>query len=60
MLTGRRTVRVREGEVMANGRVNKPYPPRWAMIYMLVIVLCLIVWVILDVMHGGPPWERPW
>ena len=29
------------------------------MIYMLAIGLCLIVWIILDVLHGGPPWSHP-
>jgi hypothetical protein len=46
--------------IVADQKPNKPYPPRWAMIYLLVVVLCVIAWVILDVLHGGPPWERPW
>ena len=46
---------------MADDKPGKPYPPRWAMIYLLVIVLALIVWIILDVLHGGPPWgPHPW
>ncbi len=32
---------------MADHKPGKPYPPRWAMIYMLVIVLCAIAWIIL-------------
>jgi hypothetical protein len=39
---------------------GKPYPPRWVMIYMLVLVLAAIVWIILSVLHGGPPWYRHW
>jgi hypothetical protein len=46
---------------MAGDNPSKPYPPRWAMIYMLVFALALIVWIILDVLHGGPPWgPHPW
>ena len=37
---------------MADDKPGKPYPPRWAMIY----ILALIVWIILDVLHGGRPW----
>src|SRR6476646_3571849 len=37
---------------MADDKPGKPYPPRWAMIY----TLALIVWIILDVLHGGRPW----
>ena len=33
---------------------GKPDPPRWVMIYMLVLALGLIVWIILAVLHGGP------
>jgi hypothetical protein len=40
---------------MADGKPGKPYPPRWAMIYLMVLILCLIVWIILDVMHGVRP-----
>jgi hypothetical protein len=45
-----------------NGKsdTGKPHPPRWAQIYMLLILLALIVWIILDVLHGGPPWYRHW
>ncbi len=45
---------------MADDKPSKPYPPRWVVIYMLIIVLGLIVWIILDVLHGGPPWSHPW
>lgn len=46
---------------MADDKPSKPYPPRWAMIYMLILALALIVWIILDVLHGGPPWgPHPW
>jgi hypothetical protein len=45
---------------MAGDKPSKPYPPPWTMIYMLVIALALIVWIILDVLHGGPPWSHPW
>lgn len=45
---------------MADNKPGKPYPPRWAMIYMLVLILGLIVWIILDALHGGPPWSRHW
>ena len=34
--------------------------PRWAAIYTVVLLLCLLVYVILDVMHGGPPWNGRW
>jgi hypothetical protein len=44
---------------MADGKPSKPYP-RWAWIYYLVFVLGFIVWIILDVLHGGPPWSHPW
>ncbi len=45
-----------------NGKsdTGKPYPPRWAQIYMLLLLLALIVWIVLDVLHGGPPWSHPW
>ena len=44
---------------------GKPYPPRWAMIYMMVLILAAIVWIILCVLHGGTPWSHvpgshPW
>lgn len=45
---------------MADDRPSKPYPPRWAMIYMLVLVLSAIAWIILCVLHGGTPWTHPW
>ncbi len=50
---GRRTV-------MADHKPSKPYPPRWAIIYLLVFILCAIVWIILGALHEGPPWERHW
>jgi hypothetical protein len=40
---------------MADDKPSKLYPPRWAMIYMLVLVLALIAWIILDVLHGVHP-----
>ena len=45
---------------MADGKPSKPYPPRSIKIYLLVLGLCLLVWIILDVLHGGPPWSHPW
>jgi hypothetical protein len=45
---------------MADDKASRPYPPRWVMIYLLVLLLALIVWVILDVIHGGPPWSHHW
>ena len=45
---------------MADDKPSKPYAPRWAWIYYLVFVLAFIVWIILDVLHGGPPWSHPW
>ena len=45
---------------MTNGQPSKPYPPRWVSIYLLVLGLRLVVWIILDVMHGGPPWSHRW
>jgi hypothetical protein len=30
------------------------------MIYLLVLAVALIVWIILDALHGGPPWVRHW
>jgi hypothetical protein len=45
---------------MADPKPTKPYPPRAINIYLLVLGLCLLVWIILDVMHGGPPWSHPW
>lgn len=46
--------------VMAVNGQSKPYPPRWVMIYLLVLALCLTVWAILCIVHGGPPWTHPW
>ena len=46
--------------VMADDKPGKPYPPRWVMIHLLVLALVLIVWIVLDALHGGPPWERHW
>jgi hypothetical protein len=43
---------------MANGSTHEPYPPRWAMIYMLAFMLALLAWIIICVVHGGPPWEH--
>jgi len=34
--------------------------PRWAAIYTVVLLLCLLVYVILDVIHGGPPTNGRW
>ncbi len=34
---------------------GKPYLPRWVQFYVLFLILAIIVWIILDVMHGGPP-----
>jgi hypothetical protein len=46
---------------MADDKPGKLYPPRWAMIYMMGLILALIAWIILDVLHGGPPWgPHPW
>ncbi len=45
---------------MADDKLSKPYPPRWVRIYLLILGACLVVWIILDVMHGGPPWSHPW
>jgi hypothetical protein len=45
---------------MADDKPSKPGLPRWAMIYILVLILCAIVWIILAALHGGPPWERHW
>jgi hypothetical protein len=43
---------------VGNDRQGKPYPPRGVMIYMLIFMLCLIAWVIIVAVHGGPPWEH--
>lgn len=43
---------------MANSTTHKPYPPRWAMIYMLLIALVVVAWIIICAVHGGPPWEH--
>ena len=46
-----------------NGKsgTGKPYLPRWVQFYVLFLILAIIVWIILDVMHGGPPWgPHPW
>ena len=50
---------------MADSRPTNPGPPRWAVIYTVVLLLCLLVWVILCILHGGPPWthgpgSHPW
>lgn len=46
--------------VIADDKPDKPYPPRWVAIYILVLLLGVIVWIILVVAHGGTPWTRPW
>jgi hypothetical protein len=45
---------------MADSKLDKPYPPRWAMIYLLVLMLCAVVWIILCAVYGGTPWTHPW
>jgi hypothetical protein len=57
---------------MKSAQVNEPYlggempgsgshPTRGAMIYMLVLVLCLAARVITCAIHGDPPWgPHPW
>ncbi|MGE5289970.1 MAG: hypothetical protein ACM3ML_22850 [Micromonosporaceae bacterium] len=45
---------------MADEKPNKPYPPRWLRIYVVVILLAAIVWITLVVLHGGTPWSHPW
>jgi hypothetical protein len=45
---------------MADDKPSKPFPPRRAMIYMLVLMLAAIVWIILAALHGDPPWYRHW
>ena len=40
--------------------MNKSDPPRWVAIYTLIILLALIVYVVLDVLHHGPPWNGNW
>jgi hypothetical protein len=45
---------------MADSKPSRPYPPRWINVYLLALGLCLLVWIILDVLHGGPPWSHPW
>ena len=45
---------------MADSKAGKPYPPRWAVIYMLALLLAVVVWVILVVVFGGTPWTHPW
>ena len=40
---------------MTDHQPSRPYPPRWVSIYLLVLGLGLIVWIILDVMHGAFP-----
>jgi hypothetical protein len=46
---------------MADDRPSEPYPPRWAVIYMMALMLGVIVWIILCAVHGGPPWgPHPW
>jgi hypothetical protein len=45
---------------MANSQTGKPFPPRWAVIYTLAVVLCAVVWVVLVVVFGGTPWTHHW
>jgi hypothetical protein len=45
---------------MGKPDVGRPYLPRWVVIYTVVLLLCLLVYVILDVIHGGPPWNGRW
>jgi hypothetical protein len=45
---------------MANSQAGKPFPPRWAVIYTLAIVICALAWVILVVVFGGTPWTHHW
>jgi len=40
---------------MADDKPSKPFPPRWAMIYMLVLILAAIVWIILAACTGIRP-----
>jgi hypothetical protein len=53
-------VDVKEKEDTGKPDTAKPYPPRWVWIYMVVLLLGLLVWGILCVLHGGPPWTHPW
>jgi hypothetical protein len=33
----------------------------WVRTYLLVFALAFIVYIILDIVHGGPPWSgHPW
>lgn len=41
-------------------RQAKPYPPRWVKFYMLFLLTALIVWIILNAIHSGPPWVCHW
>jgi hypothetical protein len=34
--------------------------PRWVKIYTVVLLLCLAVYVVLDIVHNGPPWNGQW
>jgi len=45
-----------------NGKsdTDKQDLPRWVQIYIAFLLLALIVWIILDVLHGGPPWTHHW
>lgn len=45
---------------MGKPDAGKPYLPRWVVIYTVVLLLCLLVYVILDVIHGGPLWNGRW
>lgn len=45
---------------MAHSRSGKPYPSRWAMIYLLVLALAAIAWIIRCAVFGGTPWTHPW
>jgi hypothetical protein len=45
---------------MADSKAGKLHPSRWAVIYMLALMLAAVVWVILVVVFGGTPWTHPW
>jgi hypothetical protein len=51
---------VKEKEGHGQARYGRPEPPRWWKTYMVVLLLGLLAYIVLDVMHGGPPWEHHW
>ena len=51
---------VKQKEDTGKPDTGKPYPPRWAVIYALVLVLCAVVWIIRCVIHGDTPWTHHW